>query len=86
MTGTAVRGEVEWRVNPRSGGTDESPDERDPSPPHFPMPESPGGEADDVRIEIPPPRPGGRVEVRLRYTGRSRPLPVEHPDPDGRDE
>ena len=32
-----------------------------------------------ARIEYPPARLGGALAVRLRFTGRSKPLPVPHP-------
>jgi hypothetical protein len=34
----------------------------------------------EARIEAPPARPSGKIEVRLRYSGRSQPLPVEPQD------
>jgi hypothetical protein len=34
----------------------------------------------EARIEAPPVRPSGKIEVRLRYSGRSQPLPVEPQD------
>lgn len=30
----------------------------------------------DVVIESPPPRPSGKIRVRLKYGGRSKPIPV----------
>jgi hypothetical protein len=33
----------------------------------------------DVTIETPPPRPAGIVQVRLKYAGRSTPIPVTDP-------
>jgi hypothetical protein len=33
----------------------------------------------DNLIPVPPPRPGGRVKVRLKKVGRGKPLPAEDP-------
>ena len=33
----------------------------------------------DVAIENPPPRPSGTIRVKLKYKGRSKPIPVENP-------
>ena len=33
----------------------------------------------DVAIATPPPRPSGTIRVKLKYTGRSKPIPVEDP-------
>ncbi len=32
----------------------------------------------DVAIENPPPRPSGTIRVKLRYKGRSKPIPADH--------
>ncbi len=34
----------------------------------------------DFRAEPPPPRAHGTIRVRLKYLGRSKPIPVEDPD------
>ena len=33
----------------------------------------------DVAIAIPPPRSSGTIRVKLKYTGRSKPIPIEDP-------
>ncbi len=33
----------------------------------------------DVAIEAPPPRPSGTIRVKLKYKGRSKPIPIENP-------
>lgn len=33
----------------------------------------------DVSIVTPPPRPSGTIRVKLKYKGRSKPIPVENP-------
>lgn len=33
----------------------------------------------DVAMVTPPPRPSGTIRVKLKYTGRSKPIPVEDP-------
>ena len=33
----------------------------------------------DVAIVTPPPRPSGTIRVKLKYTGRSKPIPVDDP-------
>ena len=33
----------------------------------------------DVAIEVPPPRPSGTIRARLKYKGRSKPMPIENP-------
>ena len=33
----------------------------------------------DVAMATPPPRPSGTIQVKLKYTGRSKPIPVEDP-------
>ena len=33
----------------------------------------------EVAIETPPPRPSGTIRVKLRYKGRSKPIPLENP-------
>ena len=32
-----------------------------------------------VAIEVPPPRPSGTIRVKLKYKGRSKPIPIEDP-------
>ena len=32
----------------------------------------------DVAIIAPPPRPSGTIRVKLKYTGRSKPFPIEN--------
>jgi hypothetical protein len=36
----------------------------------------------DACIESPPPRPSGKVKVRLHFRGRDKPIPVEPPEDD----
>jgi hypothetical protein len=36
-------------------------------------------EKDDVVVSPPPPRRSGVIKVRLRYVGRSKPIPVDYP-------
>lgn len=39
----------------------------------------------DVCLETPPPRPAGKIKVRLNFLGRGKPLPLadpECPEPD----
>ena len=31
----------------------------------------------DIAIEKPPPRPSGTIHVKLKYKGRSKPIPVD---------
>lgn len=33
----------------------------------------------DAAIGTPPPRPSGTLRVKLKYTGRSKPIPIEEP-------
>lgn len=33
----------------------------------------------DVAIQVPPPRPSGKIRVKLKYKGRSEPIPIENP-------
>ena len=33
----------------------------------------------EVAIETPPPRPSGTIRVKLKYKGRSKPIPLENP-------
>ena len=33
----------------------------------------------DAAIENPPPRASGTIRVKLKYKGRSKPIPVENP-------
>ena len=33
----------------------------------------------DVAIQVPPPRPSGTIRVKLKYKGRSKPIPIENP-------
>ena len=33
----------------------------------------------DVAIQVPPPRPSGTIQVKLKYKGRSKPIPIENP-------
>lgn len=39
-------------------------------------------EKDDVIIPTPPPRRSGTIKVRLKYGGRSKPIPVDDPSDD----
>jgi hypothetical protein len=36
----------------------------------------------DACIETPPPRPSGKVKVRLNYRGRGKPIPLDPPEDD----
>ena len=33
----------------------------------------------EFTIETPPPRPSGTIRVKLKYKGRSKPIPLENP-------
>lgn len=33
----------------------------------------------DVAIQVPPSRPSGTIRVKLKYNGRSKPIPIESP-------
>ena len=33
----------------------------------------------EFAIETPPPRPSGTIRVKLKYKGRSKPIPLENP-------
>ena len=33
----------------------------------------------EVTIRVPPPRPSGTIRVKLKYKGRSKPIPMENP-------
>jgi hypothetical protein len=46
------------------------------SPPRV---ETPDVLNDEVMIITTPPRPSGTIRVKLLYSGRSRPIPVEDP-------
>ena len=34
----------------------------------------------DACLETPPPRPAGRIKVRLNFLGRGKPIPLEGPE------
>ena len=33
----------------------------------------------EVAIEVPPSRPSGTIRAKLKYKGRSKPIPIENP-------
>lgn len=33
----------------------------------------------EVTIEVPPPRPSGTIRAKLKYKGRSKPIPIKNP-------
>ena len=45
----------------------------------LPPAEDPSILNDDVMIDVAPARPGGTIRVELAYSGRSMPIPADHP-------